>query len=85
MSKKEKLINKLLRRPKDFSFNELTSLFRYIGYKELRMGKTSGSRRTFVHQETNHIIRLHKPHPKSILKRYQINEIIEALTKNGMI
>jgi len=85
MSRKEKLTQKLLRRPKDFTYSELKAMLGYFGYKEMMMGKTSGSRRAFVHEETKHIIRLHKPHPKNILKRYQIEEIIDELTKNGMI
>lgn len=85
MSRKEKLIRKLLRRPKDFTYNELVSLLGYFKYYELIKGKTGGSRRAFIQQDTKHVIRLHKPHPKNILKRYQIDEIIEELTKNGLI
>jgi len=85
MSRKDKLTKKLLRRPKDFTFSELKSMLGHFGSKEIMLGKTSGSRSAFVHEEANHIIRLHKPHPKSILKRYQIEEIIDELTKNGMI
>jgi len=85
MSRKDKLLVKFLRRPKDFSYNELIILLSYFGYREITKGKTGGSRRAFVHRETNHIFRLHKPHPKNVLQRYQIDEIIEGLTKNGLI
>jgi len=85
VSRKEKLIRKLLQRPKDFTYDELVSLLTFFEYFELTKGKTSGSRRAFVQQVTKHVIRLHKPHPKNILKRYQIDNIIEELTKNGLI
>ena len=85
MSRKEKLTKKLLQRPRDFTYDELVSLLAYFEYEELKKGKTSGSRRAFVHKQIKHIIRLHKPHPKNVLKGYQINEIINELTKNGMI
>jgi len=84
MSRKDKLLSKLLGRPKDFTYDELVTLLGYFGYYEFKKGKTTGSRRAFV-QETKHIIRLHKPHLKNILKRYQIEEVIDGLTKNGLI
>lgn len=33
MSKKDKLISRLLQRPKDFTFNEMVSLLGYLGYE----------------------------------------------------
>ena len=74
VNKVDKILTRLLRKPKDFSYDELTLLLRYFGYEELKTGKTTGSRRAFVHLETKHIIRFHKPHPGNELKRYQINE-----------
>jgi hypothetical protein len=85
VSRKEKLIKRLLGRPKDFTYDELVSLLGYFEYFELKKGKTGGSRRAFVQQETRHVIRLHKPHPKNVLKRYQIDEIIDHLTNNGLL
>lgn len=85
MSRKDKLLSNLLRRPKDFTYNKLVTLLGYFGYYEFKKGKTGSSRRAFVHQDTKHVVRLHKPHPKNILKRYQIEEIIDELAKNGLI
>jgi hypothetical protein len=85
VSRKDKLLNKLFRRPKDFTYDELVTLFGYFSYYEYKKGKTGGSRRVFINQDTKHVIRLHKPHPKNILKRYQIDEIIDELTKSGQI
>lgn len=85
MSKKEKLLVRLLQRPKDFSYSELKSLLNGMNYEEFNKGKTSGSRVAFVNKKTNHIIRLHKPHPKNILKSYQIDLIIEELKKESLL
>lgn len=84
MSKKEKLISKLLQRPKDFTWNELTSLLQSFGYKEVKKGKSGGSRRRFAHNSAA-TITLHKPHPQNILKRYAIDQIIEVLEQEDMI
>lgn len=85
MSKKEKLLERILQRPKDFSYSELKSLLNGLGYEEFNKGKTSGSRVAFVKNQTNHIIRLHKPHPKNILKSYQVDLIIEELKSENLI
>jgi hypothetical protein len=47
VSKKDKLVSKLLKRPNDFTWNELTSLLKSFGYREVKTGKTGGSRRRF--------------------------------------
>jgi len=49
MSQDEKLIKRLLSKPKDFSYNELQKLLKKMGYIEQQLGKTSGSRVAFVH------------------------------------
>lgn len=85
MSKKEKLVERLLSKPKDFSYDELKSLLTGFGYAESNKGKTSGSRVAFINEKNSHIIRLHKPHPKNILKSYQIDLIIEELQKENLI
>ncbi|QDK79797.1 type II toxin-antitoxin system HicA family toxin [Spirosoma sp. KCTC 42546] len=79
MSEKEKLLERFQAKPTDFSWNELVSLLAYFGYEEVSKGKTEGSRRAFVNPETKKIIRLHKPHPGSILKQYQLKEIQDIL------
>lgn len=79
MSKDEKLIKRLLSKPKDFTYNELRRLLTLLGYSESQSGKTSGSRVAFFHEKTQHVIRLHKPHPNNELKQYQIEQIIEEL------
>ena len=85
MSKEEKLLKRLLSKPKDFTFTELRKVLISLGYKEHQSGKTSGSRVAFIDEKSNHIIRLHKPHPNNELKRYQIEQIIEELQSRGLI
>jgi len=82
MSKREKLLKRLLSKPKDFTFDELKTLLSSLGYEENNAGKTSGSAKRFIN-EKKHIIRLHKPHPSPILKTYVINMLIDELKKEG--
>ena len=84
MAKIQKLIVHLLSNPSDFTWDELITVLSNFGYKELKKGKTGGSRRKFA-DETNHIISLHKPHPKEILKRYQVENIVQVLKEKGKI
>lgn len=85
MSKIEKLIQRLAGYPKDFSYEELRRILKYFGYEEVKPEKTSGSPVAFYREETEHIIRLHKPHPKPILKEYQIQFLIEELKNQKLI
>ncbi|MBU1054194.1 MAG: type II toxin-antitoxin system HicA family toxin [Proteobacteria bacterium] len=84
MSKKEKLIAKLLQCPNNFTWNELTSLLKSFDYKEAKTGKSGGSRRRFIHDNAA-TISLHKPHPQNTLKQYAIDQIIEVLEQEDMI
>ncbi len=81
MSKKEQLLQRFLSKPKDFTYAEVKPLLRALGYDEIKTGKTSGSRIAFMNKKTQHLIRLHKPHPENILKRYQL-DLIEDELKN---
>lgn len=85
MSKSEKLLKRFLAKPKDFTYNELKKLLAGFGYENIGTGKTAGARVTFVNPETKHIIKLHKPHPRPELKRYQLDYIEETLRDKGVI
>jgi hypothetical protein len=82
MTRKEKLLKRLQTKPKDFTWNELVTLLNWLGFTEETTGKTGGSRRRFINEQEL-VISLHKPHPKQILKRYQIDQVIEILTEEG--
>ena len=79
MSKIEKLINRFKSKPKDFFYSELVTLLAYFGYKQ---EQGAGSRVVFVHEKSGHKMKLHKPHPSNILKRYQL-DLIEQELKNS--
>ncbi len=85
MTKLDKLKARLLLKPNDFTFQELETLLIGLGYEEKKTGKTSGSRKAFIHPVTKSIIRLHKPHPSPILKKYIILDVIQILTKEGYL
>lgn len=84
MSKKEKLPNKLLESPANFTWDELTTLLGQLGYRKAKSAMTGGSRRRFVH-DSFAPISLHEPHPQKVLKNYQVDLIIEALRLEGML
>ena len=80
MSRSDKLKKRFLARPKDFTYSELKTLLASFGYKEMQ---GVGSRVCFA--KKNHKIKLHKPHPGNILKRYQIDLLTAELTNEGLI
>ena len=81
MSKKDKLKNKLKLKKKDFTYQEAKTLLESLGFYEYNEGKTSGSRVSFIHKENKLEIKLHKPHPKNELKKYQIEMILEIIKR----
>lgn len=85
MGTKEKLIERILSCPKDFTYDEAKRLFGIFGYKESNKGATSGSRVEFIGPDEEAPFILHKPHPGSILKSYVIKGIIEHIKKNNLI
>ena len=84
MGQKEKLIQRLKSKPKDFTFNDAETLLKYLDYIRSNKGKTSGSRVMFVNDEHG-IILLHKPHPQKELKDYQVKQLLEILEQEGLI
>ena len=85
MSKSKKLLERMLRRPKDFTFKELETLLLGLGFSICNAGSTSGSAVRFINYTNGHIIRLHKPHPQPQLKSYLINQVINELRKGGYL
>lgn len=81
---KEKLIEKLLSKPSNFTYNEARSLLIKLGYVEYN---GDGSRVTFykLAPDTTHIIKLHKPHPGNELKKYAVKDLCNALKERGEI
>ena len=84
MGQKEKLLEHLKSKPKDFTFNDAETLLGYFDYKRSNKGKTSGSRVMFV-SENHPPIMLHKPHPRKELLAYQIKQLIDILEQEGLL
>jgi len=80
MSKFEKLLVKFLSCPTDFTYMELRTILKYMDYEEI---EGAGSRICF--KKDRHKIKLHKPHPGNILKRYQLKLVIDELKKEGLL
>tara|TARA_R110002124_G_scaffold287357_3_gene473748 strand:- start:60081 stop:60323 length:243 start_codon:yes stop_codon:yes gene_type:complete len=78
MAKREKLIARFLSMPSDFHYEELVRLLGYFGFKDVKIGKISGSRVKFENEVSVPII-LHKPHQNGVTKRYQMRQIKELL------
>jgi len=79
MTKKDKLIKRVLSRPTDLTWEELTQFLSLYGFQVLNAGKTSGSARKFIQDKTKKIICIHKPHPKNIIKDYVFDIVFDAI------
>ena len=84
MGTKEKLRERFMKMPSDFTFDEMQQLLTGYGYVLGNKGHTSGSRIIFKNGNKRPIM-LHKPHPKKIMKQYAIKQLLEILTSNGDI
>ena len=67
-----------------FTFDEAAQLLKYFGYDIVPGGKTGGSRIAFSNANKDYI-RMHKPHPRSILKVYQVQNLINDLKERDLI
>ena len=84
MGQKEKLIQRLKSKPKDFTFDEAETLLGYLTYRRSDKGRTSGSRVAFVSDDHAPIL-LRKPHPRKELLEYQIKQLLETLEQEGLL
>ncbi|HEX7359477.1 MAG TPA: type II toxin-antitoxin system HicA family toxin [Bryobacteraceae bacterium] len=82
MSQREKLLDRLKSKPKNFTWSELENLLEGLGYTQER---GAGSRRKFIHRKTGTMISLHEPHPRKELKAYQIKAVLEHLNQEHQI
>ena len=82
MTKYENLISRFQSRPKEFTYNELQRLLNGLGYTEWQR---TGSRVVFFNKKLKHSIKLHKPHPDKILKRYQIDLVFNELRSKELL
>lgn len=85
MGKTDKLKERLLSRPKDFTNDEAERLLKQCGYEKDTKGKTSGSRMAYINKETGAVFLLHRAHPGNELKRYVIDQLIQHLREHEFL
>jgi hypothetical protein len=85
MTKREKLLQRFLSKPKNFTFDDLRRLLKSFGYQEAKTGKTSGARVGFYNRELDDMIKFHKPHPSNVMKQCYLREIEQQLRDKGVI
>jgi hypothetical protein len=86
VSTKEKLIERFLTLPKDFTFDELVKLLMTLGFVMSNKGKTSGSRVKFIDINKSSSIHIHKPHTSGApVKEAALKEIYIYLIKKNYI
>ena len=85
MGKEEKMIQRLVSVPADYTYTEARTLAIRFGYMEQNKGSTSGSRVMFFRPMDGRKILLHKPHPGDIMKKYAVRQFLDRLIENGDI
>jgi len=84
MGRKDKLRERFLKLPSDFTFDEMQSLLIGYGYEKSDKGTTSGSRVIFKNGNKRPVM-LHKPHPGNIVKDYAMRQVYDDLKEAGFI
>lgn len=83
MSRYEKAKERILQRPKDYTYTEAKYLLNKMGFVECNKGKTSGSRISFFREADKAVILLHKPHPGDEMDRGAVSELVDYLKGIG--
>jgi len=82
LSKLQKIIDRLLSKPVDFTWDELLALMTALGY-ELRT--SGGSSRKFYDPASGALFFIHEPHTAKVLKSYQVRAVIQFLRRERRI
>ncbi len=82
MSRREKLLQRLLSQSVDFTWDEAVTLMKQHGFQLM---KGSGSTRRFVHKTTGVKVMIHEPHPENIVKAYAQEDLLQGLRNAGAI
>lgn len=82
MSRKEKLLQRLVAKSQDLTWDQAVTIMKACGF-ELLSGR--GSSRKFVHTVTRVKVFIHKPHPGNIVKAYAQDDLLEGLRNAGEI
>ena len=81
----EKLVERLLQKPKDFTNEEVEKLLTHFGYEKDNKGMTSGSRIAYSNPKTGALFLLHRSHSPNTLRPYIVNKLIQHLKEQGLI
>ena len=71
--------------PADFRYSSLCRIMAHFGYVESNKGTTSGSRVKFYNRQTGAAIMLHKPHPRDIMSKSAVDDVVKFLKREGHI
>lgn len=82
MSKLEKLLEKIRNPQAKWTWGDLCSLLKKLGYTQ---EEGDGSRVKFDNGNPLDLINLHKPHPGNEVKSYVIRQVREKLKNGGML
>lgn len=82
MNKKDKLLKRFYSLPKDFTFDEIVSVFSCYGFHQENKEATSGSRVIFVNDIDGNSYIMHKPHPSNIIKGYVMRQVLMDILTN---
>ncbi len=87
MSKQAKILQKLSapQTPAGLKWDELVGVLKYLGYEQLKSGKSSGSRRKFYHKTKDALISCHQPHPSPDVDKGCVADIVTHLKTYGFI
>ncbi len=85
MNKQDKLLRRFYNLPRDFTFDEMRSLFSQFGFHLENKGATSGSRIVFANDGNGDRYIMHKPHPSNVIKGYVMRQVHTYLKSRGYI
>ena len=83
MSQFEKLLKRIRTIPKDFTYDEMRTLLKHLGFEENTKGKTSGSSVSFFRKSDGRVFMFHKPHPGNIVKQCYLKKMLKMLDESG--
>ena len=83
MRKLDKAKERILSKPKDYTYTEARYLLSKLGFDEFNQGKTSGSSVRFYRKSDNRVVLLHKPHPQDEMDAGAVKDLVEFLKELG--
>lgn len=83
MSQLVKAKERILSKPKDYTYTEAKVFLKQLGFEEKNKGKTSGSRVSFFRESDGRVILLHKPHPGDVMDIGAVKGLVAYLREMG--